>query len=95
MASISSSASSTISCRSNDRQYLAVGAGRTQEEIAKFSVHDAEQYARYDARLEAVADVLRALVLETPPNLTEGWLAAIPEMLKAASVGRRLSSSSI
>jgi phytoene dehydrogenase-like protein len=75
----------------SDRQYLAVGAGRTQEEIAKFSVRDAEQYAAYGARLDAVADVLRALVLAAPPNLAEGWRSAIPEMLRSASLARRLA----
>lgn len=75
-----------------DGQYLAAGEGRTAGEVAKFSSRDAERLPRYEARLEAVAAVLRALVLETPPNLPPegGWLAAIPEMLKSASVARRL-----
>ncbi|CAN5159635.1 NAD(P)/FAD-dependent oxidoreductase [soil metagenome] len=74
-----------------DGRYLAAGEGRTAGEVAKFSVRDAERLPEYEARLEAVAAVLRALVLEIPPNLPEGgWLAAIPEMLKSASVARRL-----
>lgn len=74
-----------------DGQYLAAGEGRTATEVAKFSTRDAERLPEYEARLEAVAAVLRALVLEIPPNLPEGgWMAAIPEMLKAASVARRL-----
>lgn len=71
--------------------YLAAGEGRTASEVARFSTRDAERLPAYEARLEAVAAVLRALVLEIPPNLPEGgWLAAIPEMLKSASVARRL-----
>lgn len=71
--------------------YLAAGEGRTSSEVARFSRRDAERLPEYEARLEAVAAVLRALVLEIPPNLPEGgWLTAIPEMLKSTSVARRL-----
>src|ERR1700704_6854356 len=52
----------------DDGRYLKVGGGRTREEVAKFSARDAERLDAYGARLEAIADVLRALVLETPPN---------------------------
>ena len=41
-------------------------------------------------RLDAIADVLRAVVLETPPDAAaEGW-RVLPELLKAAPVARRL-----
>ena len=75
-----------------DGRYFAAGEGRTAGEIAKFSTRDAGRLPDYEARLETVAAVLRALVLETPPNLPPagGWLEALPEMLNAASVGRRL-----
>jgi phytoene dehydrogenase-like protein len=75
----------------NDRQYLATGAGRTAQEVAKFSPKDAERLAAYDARLESIADVLRALVLECPPNLEQGWASGMRELLKSAGLGRRLS----
>src|SRR3954452_9446850 len=51
----------------DDGRYLKVGSGRTRDEVAKFSQRDAERLDGYHARLEAVADVLRALALETPP----------------------------
>ncbi|MBU1347757.1 MAG: NAD(P)/FAD-dependent oxidoreductase [Alphaproteobacteria bacterium] len=74
-----------------DGDYLTAGEGRTQAEVARFSTRDAERLPEYEARLETVAAVLRALVLETPPNLpTGGWLNALPEMLKSASVAKRL-----
>ena len=61
------------------RNYLATGAGRTQAEVAKFSRRDAERLPDYERRLEAIADVLRALALEPPPNVTDGgWLKALP-----------------
>lgn len=76
----------------DDRDYLLAGEGWTQAEVARFSARDAERLPEYERRLEAVADVLRGLILTTPPNVTEGgWTAAIPEMLKAASAGRRVA----
>jgi len=76
----------------DDGRYLLTGEGRTQAEVAKFSVRDAERLPDYEARLETVAAILRDLILTTPPNVVEsGWLAALPEMLKAASLGRRVS----
>ena len=74
-----------------DGRYLATGAGRTQQEVAKFSSTDAERLGAYGERLEAIADVLRALVLETPPNVVQGsWSAALPELLRAGRIGTRL-----
>ncbi len=57
-----------------DSGYLKVGGGveATQREFAKFSTRDAERLPAYWARLERVADVLRALALETPPNVGGG-----------------------
>jgi phytoene dehydrogenase-like protein len=76
----------------NDTQYLKVGAGKTEQEVAKFSARDASRLSAYAERLEAIADVLRDLVLETPPNVTAGgWLAAIPELLRGARAGRRIA----
>ncbi|HEX8570028.1 MAG TPA: NAD(P)/FAD-dependent oxidoreductase [Caulobacteraceae bacterium] len=76
----------------NDREHLIVSEGRTKAEVAKFSARDAEMLDAYAARLDAVADVLRDLVLKTPPNMVEGnWRTALPELLKSAAVGRRLA----
>jgi len=75
----------------DDRRYLKVGGGRTREEVAKFSARDAERLEAYQARLEAIADVLRALVLETPPNAVEGHpFAAISELIKSGRIANRL-----
>jgi phytoene dehydrogenase-like protein len=73
----------------NDREYLETGGGRTKESVAKFSSKDAEMLDPYGARLEEIADVVRGMMLQTPPNVTEGgWLSAIPEMLKAGMQGK-------
>src|ERR1700738_3805952 len=74
-----------------DGRYLLTGAGRTQAEVARFSAHDAARLPEYGERLDAIADVLRDLVLTTPPNALEGsWRAALPELVRAARVGGRL-----
>jgi phytoene dehydrogenase-like protein len=74
-----------------DGRSLSVGAGRTHAEVAKFSARDAQRLDAYAARLERIADVLRALALETPPNVVAGrWRDALPELVKAARVGGRL-----
>jgi len=76
----------------NGREHLKVGEGLTHPEVARFSARDAERLDAYGQRLDVIADLLRELVLQTPPNLVDGgWPAAIPELLKAAGLGRRLS----
>ena len=75
----------------DDGRYLKVGGGRTKDEVAKFSARDAERLDTYAARLEAVADVLRAIAVETPPNVVEGRpLAAIGELVKTGRLANRL-----
>jgi phytoene dehydrogenase-like protein len=76
----------------DESRYLKIGAGKTEQEVAKFSVRDAGRLAAYGERLDGIADVLRDLVLETPPNVTAGgWLEALPELLRGARLGKRLA----
>lgn len=76
--------------------YLLAGEGLTRSEVARFSARDAERLADYEARLEAVADTLRRLVLESPPNLHEGgWARALPDLLKTAGLGSKLGGLSM
>jgi phytoene dehydrogenase-like protein len=76
----------------DDTQYLKVGAGKTAQEVAKFSARDAARLPAYAERLDIIADVLRDLVLETPPNVTAGgWFAAMPELLRSARMGKRIA----
>jgi phytoene dehydrogenase-like protein len=75
-----------------DGDHFCVGDGITQAETARFSKKDAERLPAYWDRLDRIADVLRDLVLATPPNLVEGSFAeALPELLKSAVLGRKLS----
>ena len=67
---------------------LRVGSGlaATQAEVARFSTRDAAALPEYYAMLGRVADVLRALLLETPPNVGGG----IADWLRAWKVGGHL-----
>lgn len=63
-----------------DGRSLSFGgdAAATRSEVAKFSSRDAQRLAAYHARLERLAEQLRAWVLQSPPNLggpfvVEGW----------------------
>ena len=74
-----------------DGRYLHSGGDRTAAEVARFSARDAARLSEYGERLDAIANVLRDLVLVTPPNAIEGgWSAALPELVRAARVGGRL-----
>jgi phytoene dehydrogenase-like protein len=76
----------------DDASYLKVGAGQTEREVAKFSALDASRLGAYAERLDTIADVLRDLVLETPPNVTAGsWLEALPQLLSSARLGKRIA----
>lgn len=75
-----------------DGRALRVGAGQTRASVAQFSARDADRLDDYGAMLEAIADVLRELVLQTPPNVTDGApLAALGQMLKAGGIARRVA----
>ncbi len=75
----------------SDGRFLLTGGGRTAAEVAKFSRRDAERLDAYGAELDRIADLLRALMLQTPPNLVAGsWRQALPELLRAARLGGRL-----
>lgn len=64
--------------------YLLTGEGRTAASIARINASDVERYDAFTRELEAIADVLRQLVLRAPPNLVAGFGApAIRETLNA------------
>jgi len=77
----------------SDSDSLVTGEGRTHAEVARFSQKDADRLDAYNDRLDAIADVLRDVVLQTPPDMVEGgWLQALPELLKSATLGKRVVS---
>ena len=70
-----------------DGRHLVVGGGveATQAEVAKFSRRDADALPAYYAMLDRVADVLRDLLLATPPNVGGG----VHALLDAWKVAKR------
>jgi phytoene dehydrogenase-like protein len=79
-----------------DGDALESGPGLTKASVARFSKRDADALEPFDAMLGAAAEVLRDLLLRTPPNVTEGnWISAVPELLKAAALGRQFASLSL
>jgi phytoene dehydrogenase-like protein len=80
----------------DDGGYLKVGAGKTASEVARFSPRDAGRLDAYAQHLDAAADVLRELVLQTPPNRVQGgWLGALPELIKVGKLGNRMRKLSL
>ena len=69
-----------VECRASnflpqpDDRYLLTGPGRTSAGLAKFSRADADAHPRHSDEIDAIADVLRDLVLKPPPNVVEGGL---------------------
>ncbi|GGZ93939.1 phytoene desaturase family protein [Novosphingobium arvoryzae] len=61
----------------NDYLKLGGGQGRTEAEFARFSAADAAAYPQYDAALEKVANVLRDLSMQIPPNVGGGLSALV------------------
>jgi len=79
-----------------DGNYFMSAPGITQSEVARFSKHDAMRLPEYERRLEVIADVVRALLLEQPPNLVEhGFVRGVEEALRAAQLGGRLNKLDI
>jgi phytoene dehydrogenase-like protein len=77
----------------SDRDYIKIGGGleATQAEVARFSKRDAEALPRYYEMLDGVADVLRELVLEAPPNIGGGWA----DWIRGIKLGGRLKKLSM
>jgi len=75
-----------------DGRYLKVAPGRTRAEVAKFSARDAEALDAYGDRLDRMADTLRAMVLETPPNVVtgRGLMPLVTELISSGRLANRL-----
>jgi len=66
---------------------LTFDADRNVAEFALLSAADAAALPRYNADIEAAADILRDLVLKTPPNFGGG----LPDLFRALKTGGRLA----
>jgi len=77
-----------------DHGYLKVGGlEETQREFARHSQRDAKLLASYWAKLGRIADVLRALALETPPN-AGGGMRDLFRFLKSGRLFKKLGVES-
>ena len=68
-----------------------VGFEKLKAEIALFSKHDADNLERYFDDIELVANLIRDMLLETPPNAGSGFM----EIFKAFKLGNRLRKLSL
>jgi phytoene dehydrogenase-like protein len=77
-----------------DGRYLLLGAESemNRREIGKFSVRDAENYPKYEAMLERVADVIEPTLEITPPNLVRPGLKDLWTILKIARSFQKMGS---
>jgi phytoene dehydrogenase-like protein len=74
-----------------DGRSLSIGGDSTAREVARFSSRDAQRLQDYGARLDRIADVLRDLVLRTPPNVVRGdWRSALPQLWRTLQLGGRV-----
>ena len=74
----------------DDSSYIKVGGSltETQREVARFSKRDAEKLPAYYEMLDRVADVLKDLLLETPPNVGGG----LHDLMQAWKTGKRFKA---
>ncbi|MCC7393931.1 MAG: NAD(P)/FAD-dependent oxidoreductase [Sphingomonadaceae bacterium] len=74
----------------HDGGYLKLGGGTaaTRREFARFSARDADALPQYEAALEQVADVLRRMALQAPPNLGGGWRALLPALQQGRALAQ-------
>jgi phytoene dehydrogenase-like protein len=80
-----------------DGRYLLLGpdADMTRREIAKFSQRDAENYPKYEAMLERVADVLEPTLMMAPPDVIRPGLGDLWRMLGLARSFQKLGPSAM
>ena len=71
-----------------DGRSFRLGGEHTQAEVAQWSARDAQRLPEYYAMLERVVQVLRELMLRTPPNVSDGFVLA--DWLASLDVAKRL-----
>ncbi len=78
-----------------DGRYLMMGGDKdlTRREIGKFSARDAENYPKYEAMLERVADVLEPTLIMRPPNLLRPGLKDLWRLLKLGRAFQRMGTA--
>ncbi len=77
-----------------DGRFLLLGPDKelTQREISKFSPRDAENYPKYEAMLERVADVIEPTLIMNPPNLLRPGVGDLWKLFQLGRAFRRLGA---
>jgi len=65
----------------------------TRREIAKFSPRDAENYPKYEAMLERVADVIEPTLTDPPPNLVKPGIGDLWRAFKLARALQKMGTN--
>jgi phytoene dehydrogenase-like protein len=77
-----------------DGRYLLLGpdGAMNRREIAKFSARDAENYPKYEAMLQRVADVIEPTLTMRPPNLLRPGLRDLWRLFKLTRSFQKMGS---
>ena len=77
-----------------DGRYLLLGpdGALNRREVAKFSVRDAENYPKYEAMLERIADVIEPTLEMTPPNLLRPGLKDLWRLFKLGRAFQKMGT---
>ena len=74
-----------------DGRYLLTGEGRTEHEIAKFNVKDAQRYPAYQDEIGNAADIVRSIMLNAPPNVRLDSIGQVwGEFGKLLAIGKNI-----
>lgn len=78
-----------------DGRHLLLGPDATlnRREIAKFSERDAENYPKYEAMLERVADVIEPTITMVPPNIVKTGIMDLVSLFKLGTSVRGLGAN--
>ncbi len=71
-----------------DRRSFRLGGEHTQRDVAKWSKRDAQRLPEYTAMLERIVAVLRVLIRNTPPNVSEHFV--LSDWIHSTTVARQL-----
>src|SRR5258708_5269013 len=77
-----------------DGRYLFLSGDKdaNKREISKFSARDAENYPKYEAMLERVADVIEPTLIQRPPNLLRPGLRDLWRMFKLGRAFQKMGA---
>lgn len=73
-----------------DGRSFRLGGEQTLAEVKKWSTRDAQRLPAYYAMLERIVAVLRVLIAQTPPNVSDRFVLA--DWLHALTVGKQLKA---